>query len=226
MLREEGSTCHEQFVACSTFKVPLALMAFDSGLLKDEHEVFKWDGEKRFLEIWNTDHNAATWMKDSVIWFSQRLTPKLGEAKVIEYLQKFSYGNKDISGGLTNAWLKGPFLKEPSLKISPYEQLEFLKALWKETLPVSPKAIALTKKIMFLETSPKGAKLSGKTGSNYYDEARMIRLGWFIAHIQKGEEEYLAVVNFSDSAPSQAKEFGGFSARKLLTDRLIAEDIW
>ena len=31
-----GETCQQRFPACSTFKVPLAVMAFDSKILKDE----------------------------------------------------------------------------------------------------------------------------------------------------------------------------------------------
>ncbi|MBA2404850.1 MAG: penicillin binding protein transpeptidase domain-containing protein, partial [Bdellovibrionales bacterium] len=63
--------CGQKLPAASTFKVPLAVMAFDSGVLKDEHTMLKWDGEKRFLDAWNKDHTASSWMKDSVVWFSQ-----------------------------------------------------------------------------------------------------------------------------------------------------------
>ncbi len=82
-----GDVCHERFPACSSFKVPLAVMAFDSGALNDEKQVLKWDGEKRFLEAWNKDQDARSWMRESVVWFSQRLRPKLGEKKFKEYLR-------------------------------------------------------------------------------------------------------------------------------------------
>ena len=59
--------CKEQVAPCSTFKVPLAIMGFDSGSLKDEHTEFKWDGEKRIIDSWNQDHTAETWMKNSVV---------------------------------------------------------------------------------------------------------------------------------------------------------------
>src|SRR5688572_30316392 len=38
--------CKREYPACSTFKVPLAVMAFDSKALKDENVVLKWDGRK------------------------------------------------------------------------------------------------------------------------------------------------------------------------------------
>src|SRR5262245_58680018 len=35
--------CRERISPCSTFKVPLALMAFDKGVLKDANSGFPWD---------------------------------------------------------------------------------------------------------------------------------------------------------------------------------------
>jgi len=53
-------------------------MAFDAGILKDEGSGMKWDGTKTSRQEWNRDQTAASWMKYSVVWFSQRLTPQLG----------------------------------------------------------------------------------------------------------------------------------------------------
>ena len=70
--------CKKRVSPASTFKVPLALMAFDAGILKDEGSGMKWDGTKTSRQEWNRDQTAASWMKYSVVWFSQRLTPQLG----------------------------------------------------------------------------------------------------------------------------------------------------
>lgn len=223
---EKGNTCKEEIVACSTFKVPLAVMAFDSGVLKDEKQVLKWDGTKyTMVEAWNGDHNAETWMKNSVVWFSQRLTPMMGQKRTQEYLTKFEYGNKDLSAGLTDAWIEKPTAPK-TLAISPYGQIAFMKKLWQGTLPASQRAMLLTKKIMFLETSPKGFDLSGKTGSNFYDDERKLHLGWFIAHVKKGEKEYLSVMNFSDVKPFEGKGFGGMRAKEMMKEYLAAEGLW
>lgn len=223
-------TCRERFVACSTFKVPLAVMAFDSGVLKDENQVLKWDGVKGFLESHNHDHNAKTWMRDSVVWFSQRITPQLGKEKIEKYLHSFHYGNEDFSGGITQAWLVNPSDKDPAIKISAYEQVEFMKNLWTDQLPVSKRATRITREITYLETSPKGFKLSGKSGSSFYDHnyqaKERLGFGWFVSHLQNGDQEYITAANLSDLLPTDAKKYGGQRARQMTKDILSDRGIW
>lgn len=218
--------CRERLPACSTFKVPLALMAFDSGVLRDEKQVLKWDGEKRLLDAWNRDHDAASWMQESVVWFSQRLTPQIGAARLSEYLKDFHYGNEDISGGLTDAWLHAPDSRKAALSISAYEQAEFMRAFWNNNLKIKPEAVALTKKITYLETSPAGYVLSGKTGSNFYGTDKKRRLGWFIGHLQKGGEAYIVVTNFSDAENPTEAMFGGKRAKEITKAFLNSQRLW
>jgi len=219
-------TCKEQFPACSTFKVPLALMAFDSGALKDENQVLKWNGVKQMREESNHDHNAKTWMRDSIVWFSQRITPKLGQNKFQKYLNDFDYGNKDISAGIKEAWLVSPSDKKPGLKISAYEQVDFMKKLWTDNLPASKRSMQLTREITFLEKSPQGFVLSGKTGSNFYDKEHKVHLGWFISHLQKGDQEYITVTNISDLKPVEIQGYGGMRAKTLTKQILADQGLW
>lgn len=218
--------CRERFSPCSTFKVPLAVMVFDAGLLKDENEVLKWDGQKSSREVANHDHNAKTWMRDSIVWFSQRLTPLLGEAKLKEYLQGFHYGNEDIAAGMNWFWLVHPDAAGPALKISAYEQVDFMKALWTGHLPASPRAMQIARDLTYLGDSPKGFRLNGKTGSNYYGDNMKLRLGWFVVHIDDGKREYIAVTNFSDTAPAQDDASGGPKAREITWEILRDQGLW
>src|SRR5258705_4912768 len=55
VVRFNPGRCAQRTSPCSTFKVPLALMAFDSGILKDETSKMKWDGTKTRREEWNRD---------------------------------------------------------------------------------------------------------------------------------------------------------------------------
>ncbi len=217
----EEAFCNEQLPASSSFKVPLAVMAFDSGVLKDENTVLKWDGKKRELKTHNQDHNGKTWMRDSVIWFSQDVSKKMGKKKLQKYLKDFDYGNQDLSGGLTTAWILRADDKG-ALKISANEQLEFMKKLWGDSLPASKRAMQIARDITFLEESPNGYKLHGKTGSNFYDKERNLRIGWFVSHLQKGDQQYIAISTFSDRAPSENKGYGGGAAKEI-TKKIFAE---
>lgn len=217
--------CKKSFPPFSSFKVPLAVMAFDSGAIKNENQVLKWDKVVNSREVANKDHDAKSWMRDSIVWFSQQITTKMGPAKFQKYLNDFDYGNKDFSEGLTTAWITNPATGK-GLKINPYGQIEFMKKLWRNELPVSQRAMDLTKKITFIDTSPNGYKLSGKTGSNYFDEARKVRMGWFISHLQKGDQEFVTVTNFRDLGPSDDAEYGGLRAKDITIKLLAEKGLW
>ena len=205
-VRFNPGQCERRTTPASTFKVPLALMAFDAGVLQDETSSMKWDGTHYSRDTWNQDQTAATWMQYSVVWFSQRLTPKLGMAKVKDYLARFDYGNRDMSGGLTRAWLSS------SLQISPDEQLRFWVKFWREELPVSKHAFAMTKKITVVDTSPAGWVLNGKTGSG---DLGPLGIGWFVGHVEREGKEYLFVTRFVDVKPSTDDRPSGFIAREM-----------
>lgn len=214
--------CREELPACSTFKVPLAAMAFDAGLLKDEAQVLKWDGKSGSRDAEKRDQDALSWMRDSVVWFSQALTPKLGKERLQKYLDAFNYGNRDLRGGLTLAWLNQPDGEAPALRISAYGQAEFMRRLWAGELPISARAREMTEKITRIETSPKGYELHEKTGSNFFTDNPKRRLGWFVAHLQKGDDEYVAVTSFYDLDTPAQEGFGGLHARTV-TKALLAE---
>lgn len=218
--------CRERFPACSTFKVPLALMAFDADILRDELQTLPWDGQQRTIAAWNRDQNAETWMRESVVWFSQRLTPLLGEAKIQKYLGDFSYGNANISAGLTDAWLKAPDSNEGALSISAFEQADFFRKLFDDQLRINATASVLTKKILYHETSPRGYTISGKTGSNTYTADKTRRMGWFVGYLERGSEAYTIAVNFSDAGATHDTTFGGKVAREIAKQYLTENGLW
>jgi len=193
VLLQEGN-CAERVTPASTFKIPLSVMAFDAGFLKDEHAptlpfrqgYADWGGEN-----WRQPTDAVRWLKYSVVWFSQQIAHSLGEARLHQYATSFGYGNADFSGdpgknnGLDRSWIGS------SLKISPLEQLTFLRKLIKRELPASPHAIDMTLKIVEQSPAP-GWEVHGKTGSAWPkqtngegDEARS--WGWYVGWASKGD---------------------------------------
>lgn len=156
---------------CSTFKIINSLIGLETDVLKDENTIYKWDGEKHSIGEWNKDHTLATAVSNSVVWYFKKVASEVGNERMQSYLNKINYGNKDISGGITQFWLQS------SLKISPMEQVGMLRNLYNYRLPSSERNINIVKKIIKLSDQD-GIILSGKTGSGGVN-------GWFVGYVER-----------------------------------------
>jgi beta-lactamase class D len=220
--RNPSTVCGERLTPASTFKIPHALAALDSGVLSGADQVFKWDGQPRSFEAWRRDHTLASAMRYSVVWYFQRVAEKLGMAREREYLKRFDYGNQDPSSGLTTFWLG------QSLKISPDEKLQFLKRLYTDDLPVSNAALKTVKHILvqprglvvnasgehpFDAPWPDDAVVSAKTGAGTDRAGRSVR--WLVGHVRRGPRSWLFV-----SAVTGGEELPSLSAVDLAATSL------
>ncbi|MER9640799.1 class D beta-lactamase [Mesorhizobium sp. M0239] len=186
----QDGVCDERFSPASTFKVPLSLIGYDSGILSDEHTP-SWDYKPEFNAVKRDQKTVdpVVWERDSILWFSREITRRLVSGSFAGYVSKFDYGNADVSGnpgkndGLTKSWVNS------SLKITPVEQVEFLRKLLARKLPVSARAYDMTSAI--IPTFQAGGwTVQGKTGStrlrNDVDKVQDKRsLGWFVGWAQK-----------------------------------------
>lgn len=225
MLLRDGD-CGSRVTPASTFKLALGVMGYDSGFLQDEHSptlAFKegdpdWGGDN-----WRQPTDPTRWLKYSVVWYSQRITHGLGEKRLQQYVTALGYGNADISGdpgknnGLDRAWIAS------SLKISPLEQIAFLRKLVNRQLPVAPKAFDMTMRVVETTSLPGSWEVHGKTGMAYprqadgtFDEAH--GWGWFVGWAMKGERE----VVFARLVQDEGKQPGsaGNRARDALFELL------
>lgn len=194
--------CDAQHPPCSTFKVALALMGFDAGILEDKDNPrwsFKPEYEANFQSWykpemgikygWHGEHTPSTFMQNSVVWFSHQITQRLGKDKFQAYVNKLNYGNQDVSGtqgqddGLLNSWL------ETSLRISPREQVDLLEKMLAGNLNLSKEAQQMTAEIMIKrdldgkQIEWDGWKLYGKTGGGTGCNR------WFIGWVEKGTDK-------------------------------------
>jgi len=215
--------CKERLYSCSTFKIALAAMAFDSGVLKDEASAITWDGTQYSIDAWNHDQTAREWMKNSTVWVSQKLTPKIGETRILEYLKRFKYGNQDFSGGVTDAWLSS------TLKISAEEQVEFLRRLHLGKLGLRSTAADKTVDLLPLETTSNSVRMVGKTGSGFSweDPAHVgdgyFRIGWYTGFLRKGSQDYVFAVVFREKVGSKKVSFGGQEAKRIAVQLLTGK---
>jgi beta-lactamase class D len=107
-----GRRLRQRFSPASTFKVPLALIGYDAGILSDEHTP-SWDYRPEFNAVKRDRKRVdpTIWERDSIIWYSREITCRLGVDHFADYVSKFDYGNMDVSGnggkndGLTHSWV-------------------------------------------------------------------------------------------------------------------------
>lgn len=101
VVARKGTACETRISPCSTFKIPLALMGYEMKVLQDEtHPEWPFtprpDGEEVNVQQ-QISHNPKSWMSNSIVWYSQVLTPKIGLLKFKKFVEQFNYGNKDVS---------------------------------------------------------------------------------------------------------------------------------
>lgn len=221
---QEGD-CSSSYPPCSTFKIAIALMGYDSGILESSEEPV-WNFKSEYadwLEVWKQPHNPKLWLKNSCVWYSQVITKKLGVESFNEYVRLLKYGNKDTSGdvdksnGLTNCWLSS------SLLISPNQQIEFLNKLVKGTLPVSVDSMVKTRLIMYQNELSDGWSLYGKTGSGYklnekHEKQLDQQIGWYVGFLKKEERVITFVYLVSDSEYHDT--FASMRAKSSLLNRV------
>jgi beta-lactamase class D len=99
--------CSKRLAPASTFKVPHALIALETGVLSGPEEVRRWDGTKHHREDWNQDQTLDTAMRRSALWFFQGTAKQIGRERMEEWLKRLRYGNTKASGDITRFWIDG-----------------------------------------------------------------------------------------------------------------------
>ena len=179
--RWNAARADQRFPPCSTFKIPNTAILLETGAAADPEFVVKYDPAlKASREAWRKDHTLHSAYRDSVLWYYHALSKKAGLPAEARLVKQFGYGNADTSGGVTD---DGPFWIDGSLRISPNEQVAFLKRLHENRLGLSERTARLTKDIMIAEQTPQGT-LRAKTGACHPDGDREVTL-WYVGYVEK-----------------------------------------
>jgi beta-lactamase class D len=225
----DQGNCADRISSASTFKIAISLMGFDSGILTSS-DIPKWpfkEGYTAWNPKWKQATTPQTWMRDSVVWYSQKITEKLGGERFAAYVDKFDYGNEDITGdkgkrnGLTHAWLSS------SLKISPKEQVAFLTRMVEGKLPVSASTVMQTKRLMDNGEQTGGWHVYGKTGAGlpFGEDGELLKgqpFGWYVGWAEKDGRKvvFARLVRFNERPARKP----GPIARDGLLNLLFAPD--
>jgi len=204
-IRYNPDRCAERLSPCSTYKIPHSLIALETGVIPDQDYVIKWDGTIHPVETWNQDHTMASAVQNSVVWYFQAVATEIGIERMQAYLDRFGYGNQDISGGLTQFWLGS------SLEISAEEQIDFLHRLDTSDLPVSARSMDIIKEVLVQEETD-AYVYRGKTGSCTPEGEPP--LGWFVGTVNRDGTTVIFATNI------QGAEADGQRARSITEDIL------
>jgi beta-lactamase class D len=200
----------QQFSPASTFKICNSLIGLETGVIKNENFVIPWDSVVRRIPVWNQDQNLKSAFKNSTVWYYQELARRVGGERMKYWLDKANYGNADTSGGIDKFWLTG------GLRITPEQQINFLRRLHDNNLPFSQRSMDIVKNIMIVRDTL-GFIVRAKTGWGDQDN---LNIGWYVGYVQTKDNVYY-FVNCIQTVNSDNPDFAG--ARIDITNKILAK---
>ena len=198
------SRINKPFLPASTFKIPNSLIALETGAISGIDEVIPWDGVTRNVPNWNQDQNLQSAIKYSVVWFYQELARRIGEERMQDCVTKMHYGNMMAGPVIDTFWLEG------DIRITPQQQVEFLKKLITNDLPFKQENIDIVKKILIVIQTDRYV-FRAKTGW----AARMQDIGWYVGYIEIDGQTWIFVNNIDIKTDEDA------AARKDIVKEII-----
>jgi len=173
--RHAPARAAQGFLPASTYKIPNTLVALEEGVAKGKDFRLAWDSARAprqpwWPASWARDHSLESALKHSAVWYYQEVARRVGPSRMQHWVDRFGYGNRDISGGIDQFWLRG------GLRISADQQVDFLRRFHAGQLGVSARTTRLAKEMLVLEETP-DYRLSGKSGWAGFGEPGQPQLG-------------------------------------------------
>ena len=186
----------ERLPPCSTYLLPHLAIALGTGVLKDSDSLIAFDAEKHpeasfWPNSWQRDQTFDTALKNSVQWYAQEVSKRLGSARLSQNLKRLKYGNADISGGLDQFWMSS------SLRVNSFEQIDFLKAFRDRKLGFNPRVTEALQEAMVIERTV-DYTIYGKFGSCPMDDG--IYVGWLVGYVERPGKVWYYALNLDGSS--------------------------
>jgi beta-lactamase class D len=201
--------CQKAFIPASTFKIPNSMIALETGVVEGPDTIMKWDGQQYSVEAWNQDLKFRDAFRLSCVPCYRALARKVGGKLEQEWVDKLDYGNHDTSGGVDRFWLWG------GLRISPLEQIDFLRRFDGNHLPISERTADIVRDIMTLDVTETYV-LRAKSGATRPPEDA-IELGWFVGWLELGERR----VFFATLIDGHRADVDFLPVRRRVTERVL-----
>ncbi len=159
-----------RFTPGSTFDILHTLIALQVGAVINENTPIY------ISDTISADTNKCTikqaFIKNNTDFFGQ-ISKKIGKESFQIWLDSISYGNKKIGENLSSFWMNN------SLKISPDEQLGFMKKLYFDQLPFR-KSVHLSVRDMMVKEDNSAYKFSYRVGTSINEKHQLVEclVGW------------------------------------------------
>lgn len=173
----------ERYIPASTFKILNTLIALDTGAVKDENEVFLWDGKPQPYKSWERSMTLREAIRESSVPVYQQVAQRIGLEKMREHVARAGYGNNQVGDIVDRFWLDGPLLTSAA------EQALFAAKLAERRLPFSERAQQIVRG-MLVASETDAYTIYAKTG---YSTASSI--GWYTGWVERGDKLYAFSLN-------------------------------
>ncbi len=219
--RANALECRLASAPASTFKIPHALIALETGVVNAGGAATPWDGNPQPFPSWQHAHSLESAIRSSVVWYFRRTAGLIGPDAMHRWLQSIGYGVDTFDGDVTSFWLNG------DLVIAPDAQLDFLARMFRYELPVSRGSVDAVRRAMtmpagqltnasgthrFVTGWPAGTLVRAKTGN-----ARVggDHLSWLVGQIESRGRQFVFVARARSAQPRGSTAGAGVAERYL-----------
>ncbi|WP_051713399.1 class D beta-lactamase [Spirillospora albida] len=163
-----------RMIPASTFKVPHALIALETGAVRDARELIPYGGRPQRVAAWERDMNLGDAIRVSNVAVFQTIARRIGPRRERQWLDRLGYGDRQVGTAVDRFWLQGP------LEISAVEQARFLARLAGRRLPASADNQRLVGDLIRIERGG-DRSLHAKTGLT---DATTPGTGWWVGWVE------------------------------------------
>ena len=181
------------YLPASTFKIVNSLIGIETGRVKDDSAVIKWNGMTSGREECDRDLSMYSAFRISCPPWYQQLARMIGKDTMQRWLDTLAYGQRYgkfvIKNNLDTFWL------DNSSKITADEQLGLVKKLYFDQLPFQKRTHGIVRRMMLMEQNS-NYSLSYKTGWGFTEKGHS--LGWIVGWIEENKHPYFFVLQIEN----------------------------